>query len=300
MNKKIQISIGIPAYNEEKNIRRVLNGILSQKEDNWTLKEVLVMCDGCTDKTAVRAKSVQDNRIVVLEDGMRKGKTTRLTELFAMFKGDILIMFDGDIEFSTDQVITSLLKGFQDEKVMVVGGNSKPFPPKTFVQNAVYATFKVFYESRKKLKNGNNIFGATGSILAARKEFIKNVTLPKIVSEDAYIYLLCLKQKFKFKYVDNAVIYYKLPLNFSDYIKQVLRSNPESVTSELEPYFGKKVYREFKRPKGFYAKNVFSAFVQNPIGVATIMTINILCRPFHKVVMSNYKLDWFTAESTHN
>lgn len=301
MKKEVLISVGIAAYNEEPNIKKVLTAILNQKETGWKLKEVLVLCDGCTDKTSTKAKEIQDKRITVIEDGKRKGKTQRLNELFQMFSGDILVMFDGDIGFSGNSVVTKLIQPFlKDDKVMVVGGNSRPYRPKTFVEKAVYATFSVFYESRKKIRKGNNIFGATGSILAGRSAFLKKMKLPQIVSEDAFIYMTCISKKFKFKYVDNAVIYYKLPKNFSDYIKQVLRSNPESVTVELEPYFGKKVHKEFHRPFSFYAKNVFMAFINNPIGVTTIMAINILCRPLHSLVIKNYNLNWFTAHSTHS
>ncbi len=299
MNKQIQVTIGIPAYNEEKNIQNVLSGILAQNQTSWKLKEVFVICDGCTDKTAKKAREVERNVITVIDDGLRKGKTERLNELFKMVQGEVLIMFDGDIAFSNTDVITNLLQPFEDTKVMLVGGNSRPFTPKTFVEKAVYSTFTVFYESRKRIRKGHNVFGATGSILAARQTFIKNITIPKVVSEDAYLYLYCITRKHIFKYVDEAVIYYKLPTNFKDYIKQVLRSSPVSVTTEMYPFFGERANKEFKRPAGFYIQHIMAAFMQNPLGVTVVVLINLLCSPLQKIVIQNYKLDWFTAHSTH-
>lgn len=299
--KVLEISIGIAAYNEEKNIKKVLSGILAQKEQDWKLKEIIVICDGCTDKTVAKAKEVESSFITVLDDGLRKGKTQRLNELFKRAKGEIIIMFDGDIAFSNKNVITNLITPFvTDKKVMLVGGNSRPFPPKTFVEKAVYSTFTVFYESRKKMKKGHNIFGATGSILAARRELVKDLKIPKVVSEDAYLYLYCLSKRHVFKYVDEAVIFYKLPKNFKDYVRQVLRSEPGSVTTEMYPHFGERAIKEFKRPFGFYVSNVLAAWINNPIGVTTIIIINILCKPLQPFVIKNYKLDWFTAHSTHN
>ena len=297
---KLEVSIGIPAYNEAKNIKKVLSGILAQNQEGWKLKEIFVICDGCTDKTAEKAREVESKELIVLEDGLRKGKTKRLNELFKMVKGEILIMFDGDIGCANKNVITTLLKPFENKKVALVGGNSQPYRPKTFVEKAVYSTFTVFYESRKKLKKGHNVFGATGSILAARTAFVKPIIIPKVVSEDAYLYLYCISKKYLFRYVDEAVIYYKLPSNFKDYFKQVLRSAPVSVTTEMYPHFGTRAYKEFKRPAGFYVQQIFTAFMQNPVGVIVIVALNIVARPLQKLVIKNYKLDWFTAHSTHN
>lgn len=298
--KKVQrISIGIPAHNEERNIQRVLKGILSQKQNGWELVEIIVLCDGCTDKTEDKARAIKNKKITILNDGERWGKTQRLNQLFSLAKGDIIIMFDGDIKFANNAVVSNLIKPFAEKNTMLVGGNSMPFTPKTFVEKAVYTTFSVFYESRLQIKGGHNVFGATGSILAIRKSLAKKITLPKIVSEDAYLYMYCISKGFNFTYVDEAVIYYTLPSNFSDYVKQLLRSNPESVTVELEPFFGQLVYQEFERPKSFYAMQVFKAFLKNPLGVISIITINLLARPFHSVVMKNYNLEWFTAKSTH-
>lgn len=48
--KKLSVSVGIPAYNEEQNIASLIFGILKQKVNNITLKEIIVISDGSTDK----------------------------------------------------------------------------------------------------------------------------------------------------------------------------------------------------------------------------------------------------------
>jgi cellulose synthase/poly-beta-1,6-N-acetylglucosamine synthase-like glycosyltransferase len=294
-----KITVGIPAYNEEHNILNVLKGIYSQKQTSWELLEVIVLCDGCTDNTAKKARNFSKNKLKVIDDKLRIGKTQRLNQLFKMATGEIIVMFDADIRFSDKEVINNLIQPLIGEnEVLLVGGNSKPFNPKNFVQKAVYSTFKVFYQSRLNIKNGHNIFGATGSILAIKKQLAKEIVMPKIVNEDAYIYLTCLKKGFKFKYVDNAVIYYKLPTNFPDYIKQLFRSNPEAVEAELYKYFGNLVYSEFKRPFKFYVFYVLKELVRNPFGVLSIIIINLICRPLHNIVIKHYKLSWFTSPST--
>ena len=51
MRKKLTVTIGIPAYNEEANVRNLLVSLLAQKETNFKLQEIIVVSDGSTDKT---------------------------------------------------------------------------------------------------------------------------------------------------------------------------------------------------------------------------------------------------------
>lgn len=294
-----QVSVGIAAYNEEKNIRRVLQDILTQKKDGWQLKEILVYDDGSSDDTAREIRAVRSAKIKLIHDAHRRGKTFRLAQMFKAFEGDVLVMFDGDIQFSDGNVITNLVEPFKNIMVMLVGGNSTPFPPVSFFQRCVYSTFDVFYRSRNSINNGNNIFGCTGSILAIRKHLARTVELPDIMNEDAYIYLFCIRKHFLFRYRDNAVIYYTLPSHLKDYLRQAFRSHPEAVEVELRTHFGDLVDREFARPLKFYLYSVFLTFLRKPLEVITISLIHIVCKPFYSHISSRYKLSWFTASSTH-
>ncbi|HUD19856.1 MAG TPA: glycosyltransferase [Patescibacteria group bacterium] len=300
MKTKRNVSVGISAYNEENTIKEVLEGILAQQQEGWKLTEIRLYCDGCTDETAAIARSVKNKRITVIDDKKRKGKTSRLNELFRAFKGDILVMFDGDIELMNHEVITNLIAPFAQKLVMLVGGNSSPFPPKTFVEKAVNTTFEIFYASRKEVRGGNNIFGCTGSIWAVRRSFAKMNPFPKIISEDAYLYLLCIKQGFQFRYVDTAKVYYQLPKTFRDYLKQIIRSNPGAVDSELHAYFGDLATRELTRPSSFYISQVFRQFLKNPLGTGIIVFMNAIVLPLNSFIWKIYRLDWFTAPTTHS
>lgn len=300
MKKNIKISVGICAYNEEKNIQKVVEDILSQHRSGWEIAELLVYCDGCTDNTVEILKRIRNKLITLVIDKKRRGKTYRIGRMFNKFSGDILVMFDADIHLKNKNVITNLIHPFlSDNDVMLTGGNSRPLSPNSFFEKAVFATFSVFYKSRKYVNQGNNVFGATGSILAIRKKMAREIKLPRLINEDAFIYLFCLSKKFKFKYVDEAVVFYKLPKNITDYIKQVFRSDPRAVTLELKSYFGNLADKEFHRPFKFYLKSIIETFIENPLGVIVIVLINIFCKAFIPVISKNYKLEWFTAKSTH-
>lgn len=81
------ISVIIPVYNEEKNIGKVLNKIPS------IVKEVIVVDDGSTDKTAQLAKK-NGAKVIIHKKNFGKGESLRSGASIA--KGNILVFIDGD------------------------------------------------------------------------------------------------------------------------------------------------------------------------------------------------------------
>lgn len=296
---KIKVSVGISAYNEELNIKQVLTGILLQTQNSWILEEVLVYCDGCSDRTAEIAKSIGDSKVKVVEFSSRQGKAFRVGELCHNFSGDVLVMFDGDIELANNQVIENLVRtSSKDSQVMLVGGNSQPLTPTTFFQRATFSTFKVFERSRKELHGGNNIFGCTGHCILVKKELARSLNFPNVMNEDDYFYFSCLSNGYKFKHASDAVVYYKLPGNLEDYLRQTFRSDPKAVTLNFRDYFGDLVNKEYRRSFNFMLCSVWREFFVNPFGVMYMVIINLFCIPFFPLVSKRYKLNWFTAQST--
>lgn len=299
MRNKIQtVSIGISAYNEGKNIENILSDILKQNKTKWDLKEVLVYCDGCSDNTVENAKKLNNKLIKVVDNKDRRGKVFRVNQLCKDFQGDILVIFDADVNLADKNVINNLIKEFTNKNVMLVGGNTRPFLPNTFFEKSVYSTFLVFDEARKKIKNGNNIFGCTGACIAIRKTFAREINIPDVINEDDYIYFSCLKKGYEFKHASKAIVSYKLPNTLRDYLKQVFRSDPNAVVLNFKQYFGKLPKEEYKRSLPFYFQSTFKVFLKNPIGVIYMTLIKAVCLPLFPIISKRYELDWYTAKST--
>lgn len=299
-NTHIPVSVIIPARNEEGTIRAVLQDILSQREKIWRLLEIEVICDGCEDRTASRARAVADHRISVHEYRRRKGKTTRVSAALHAAKGEILIIFDADVRLEGDDVIEHLVRTFRrSPQVMLVGGNVRTYPPKGFFQKAIYTSYDVYYASREKLKDGHNVFGCSGSCLALRRKFARSVTIPSdVICEDVYLYFACLARGHVFRHAKSAIVHHRLAANLRDFLRQVFRSHPESIDAMLRGHFGDLVRREFQRPLKFYLSNVSSVFLKNPLGTAYMILLKILCKPLFPKVSSEYRLGWFSAIST--
>jgi len=85
--KDIEISIIIPAYNEEKYLEKTINSIRNQDFKNY---EIIVVCNGCTDQTEKIAKkysktfSIKNPNIAeARNEGARKAKGKKLVFLDA-------------------------------------------------------------------------------------------------------------------------------------------------------------------------------------------------------------------------
>ena len=88
------ISVVIPLYNKEMTIKHSLSSVLSQDYDDI---EVIVVNDGSTDNSVEVVKSINDSRIVVIEQengGPSKARNTGIKNA----KGEWLVTLDADDE----------------------------------------------------------------------------------------------------------------------------------------------------------------------------------------------------------
>lgn len=220
------VSIGIPAYNEEKSIGQLLTGLVKQDQTLFKLKEIIVNSDGSDDRTVaiVTALAKKYPLIKIMHDGLRKGQAERLNELYRQCSGDIFMTFDADVTLAHHGVINALVKPFQDSEVTLVGGNNVPSQPHIFFQKAV-TTYELAWRSIiNSINNGDNVHNNPGCISAVRSRFVKANLLPAgVVANDHYLYLQVVTQGKKFRFAPDALVYYKVPDNFSDFFQQTAR-----------------------------------------------------------------------------
>ncbi len=123
----MKIIIGIPAFNEEKNIA----GIISKLKR--TTKDIIVCNDGSTDLTADIAEEMG---ALVINHEKNLGYGGAIRSIFLKAKdlnGDVLVTFDADGQHrieDIDKVINPILEGQSD---IVIGSrllddNEKEFP----------------------------------------------------------------------------------------------------------------------------------------------------------------------------
>jgi len=218
--RKITLTIGIPAFNEEKTISDLLKAILKQRLGNVVLKEIIVNVSGSTDSTEARVKAMisEDSRIKLISSRKRKGKASALNDILREAHGDILLFVDGDIMLEKDS-IPNLLKPFQDDKVGICTGNTMPLKQKgDFFEFTSLFIRSLHYELCNYLMSNGSVPKVDGSFYAIRRAIL-DCFPQKVVSDDEYASLLAQKKGYKIIYVPNALVYTKDPSSFHGFIE---------------------------------------------------------------------------------
>jgi len=299
--KNYKVSVAISALNEEKTIKEVIKDILAQRQRGWVLKELIVYCDGCEDKTADIVRSIKNPKIRIYEGKNKRGKVYRINQALSAFRGDILVIFDADINIEGINVITKLVNEFhKNDKVALVGGNSRVNTPQTFFERAIYTSYITYFEAREKLKGGNNVFGCTGACIALRRDLAKKVQVPPwVINEDTFFYFTSLSKGYEFRHAKGAKVYYALAKNLKVFLKQIFRTHPEAVKVKYRKAFGDLIEKEYKRPLIFYLKSIWKAFKTNPVGTLFMILLKFFCLPFYSLVAPRYNLKWYGRSSSH-
>lgn len=208
----MKCSLGIFAYNEEKNIGRLLEAILSQELNKIQIEEIFIIADGCTDKTIIIGQDFakKDPRIKILARKERQGKSTALNHFLNVAKNDILVIESGDT-IPERNTIENLVGPFLNENVGMTGARPIPFDnPKSFWGFAAHLLWGLHHQIA--LQNPK-----MGEMVAFRKVF---ESIPPTSVDEAYIEGLIKKMGYQIVYVPEAIVYNKGPENIKDFLRQ--------------------------------------------------------------------------------
>ncbi len=287
------------AYNEAANIAAHLKSVISQVEKGFALTKILVISDGSTDETVKLVNSIKNPKIEVWNFQNRAGKSSRLNQLYRYVTTDILVQSDADVILAHSQVINQLIKSLMTRKsAAMCGGYPTPLPPVTFTESAINKTVEIYQEFRRNIRGGHNLFSADGRLLAYKKTFIRNLTIPHgMIANDAYTYLACLAQGFTYRFVPEAVVFYRLPQTLSDQINQNTRfvAAPQRMKKYFLPLLVKK---EFSIPSRTLWLSMLKQFLRFPIHSLYIYAVNTYCRIRSNTLEPVLNAKWKIATSS--
>lgn len=276
---KPTVTVAVCAYNEGPNIEYLLRSIISQETHECSLEQIYIISDGSTDDTVEKIKRIQDNRIYLREYKERKGKSYRLNEIYNDITTDFLVQPDADVILASKNVVEEIVRPMiENEKVGMTGGNSKATKTETLIERAVNCTHDAYTGMRERIRNGNNIYTATGRLIATRKEAYHGLKVPQdTISNDHFVYFSVITKGFEYRYAKKAVVYFRLPQTLKDHIKQETRFS--SAEHFMKRYFPVElVNREYAIPPAEFLRSTIEQFIKHPLLTIIIFFINDYCK----------------------
>lgn len=296
---KPTVTVAVSAFNEEKNIEAFLESVISQKEEGFKLEKILVISDGSIDATVERARSFGFSRLEVIAGRKRLGQSTRLRQIYARLKSDILVQTDADVILAHPLVIRDLVFPLiSNTSVGMCCGNPRPMAGKTFIEKADKNVHEVMSSLYKSLRNGQNPFIVHGCIMALRKELVEKIEIPQdVVANDIFVYYFCLNVGYRCTYVPSAQVYFRLPQTFQDKVRQNLRS--AAAGPVIAKYFpASLVARESQIPLLLNLRSKFHQLLKDPIGCTFIYLINKYSGLRVRILGYRASVIWPVAAST--
>jgi cellulose synthase/poly-beta-1,6-N-acetylglucosamine synthase-like glycosyltransferase len=206
----MDVSIGVMAHNEERNIGRLLERLLEQETRKAVIKDIIVVSSGSTDGTnnIVRDFCKRDKRVRLIEEPRRRGKAHAIN-LFLMECGcDFAVLVSGDVLPGRDSVerLCSALVG--DTGVSV--GRIVPNESGGLMGGVINLQWRIHHEiSRRRPK--------LGEMIAFRKAFGR---IEETAVDEEFIGMLMGRLDLGSVYVPDAIIRNSGPRTVKDFIRQ--------------------------------------------------------------------------------
>ncbi len=209
----IRCSMGIIAHNEEGNIGRLLDAVVSQRTRIAALAEIIVVVSGCTDGTEaiVRDWTKRDPRVCLVVQERREGKASAVNCFLSRAREKLLLVCSADLLPALDTV-EQLVAPFRDPEIAMT--TCRPVPvndPRFLMGFAAHLLWDLHHQT-------NLVDFKAGELIAFRKIFER---IPRRTAVDeASIESLIHGQGFAVRYIGTAVTYNKGPDTVRDFLRQ--------------------------------------------------------------------------------
>jgi cellulose synthase/poly-beta-1,6-N-acetylglucosamine synthase-like glycosyltransferase len=217
MTQTVRAVIGICAFNEENNIGRLLQNLVSEQNLGEDCR-ILVVCSGCTDRTALIVKTYQDKdaRIELVTEDTRMGKADALNKILMRIRdnAEFLVLANADA-LPEKGSIDKLVRRLSD--VEVGAAFARPMPLKNSPSVCGRISSLIWH-----LHHIISMSGApklSGELCAIRVAHMKEIP-EDAVTDEPYIEKAILKLKKKIAYVPDVHVYVRCPKSCADLVRQ--------------------------------------------------------------------------------
>ncbi len=224
------VSILIPAFNEEKRIKRRIENLLASDYPADKV-EIIVASDGSSDRTAELAGAYAGEGVRVLEFESNRGRASVQNDGVSESKGGIVIFTDAETVFENN-FIKMITSKFVDPTVGCVVGNLVYETRGT----AVSSSEGIYFRYEKMIRRMESDLGilatATGACMAVRRELWRDLT--PIDDSDFTTPLDVILQGSRVVYAPDAVAYDEPASSVRGEIRTRIRQTSKNLIGTLK------------------------------------------------------------------
>ncbi len=287
-----EITVGIPSFNEEGNIAKLLSIISEQKSELLRIREVIISDDSSDDTIRLIHEFALNHphlNIECLHHSSRRGVANAWNEIFQKAKGQIIVLFDGDVVPDMDS-IRELLSSLRGNAALCIS-NVRPTRSFTIAGRAAR-----FISSWLRLVKKDRIsqYTTIGRGLLIRSDVAKKIFIPRgTIAVDLFLQCKVLELQKEIVYNDRSVVCFSPPRTIKDFNSQVLRSivGHHQIQKLVDRF-------NIWLPLGVAVRLAWRVFLSDPVGGFSVIACYLLL-PYHKTKLRGVDSNlWHVAHTT--
>jgi len=211
--KKRLLSVIVPAYKQEKTIKKDLQrieGVLKQTRYDY---EIICVVDGRVDKTFENAKKVKSRKIKVIGYKKNRGKGHAVRYGMARAKGDPIVFIDAGMEIDPNG-INMILEHMEWYKADIIVG-SKRHPVSQIKYPLERRIISRLYQLFVRVFTGLNVSDTQAGLKIFRRKVLEDVLPRLLVKQYAFdLEMLTVAHRLGYRRIFEAPV--KISYNFKD------------------------------------------------------------------------------------
>ena len=233
------VSVIIPAYNEGLLVRQAILSAAASRYPTDRL-EIIAIDDGSGDDTwphilAAARQARQRVRVTTLRQPTNQGKRRALYLGFARARGDVFVTMDSDSVLERDSLRNAVTPLVRDPAIGCVAGCVQVLNPRdSLMTRFLKCTFSLSFKFVRAYQNEfRGVFCTPGALSVYRAEVVRGIAdewlnqrflgRPCVTGEDRAMTNLFLREGWLTAYQGNAVVWCKMPHDYTGLIRMFLR-----------------------------------------------------------------------------
>lgn len=224
-----EVSIIIPAFNEENNIIATIHSVesIDYPKNKLTL---IIVDDGSTDNTLrlteKYCKSITGFKKILILSQKNSGKYRAMNNALKHVTTEFFATLDAD-SFPKKDALKNIMRCFDDKQVAAVSPILKVYKPKNYLQVVQWFEYSVNHFYKKVITELNSIHVTPGPLSVYKTEIVKKVGCFREAhkTEDMEIAMRIQKNNYKIVQCNDAFVYTKTPYTIKGLYRQRLRWN---------------------------------------------------------------------------